>query len=111
MASLDEQRRIVKKLLDEYAQCPPSGGQIEVETVFDEARDHYQLVALGWQGARRVHGCIIHIDLKGGKVWLQHDSTDAEVAKTLVEMGVPTDRIVLGFQPEHYRRHSGFAPG
>ena len=47
--------------------------------------------------------------LRKRKVWLQHDSTDAEIAKTLVEMGIPANHIVLGFQPEHYRQHSGFA--
>lgn len=90
----------------EYA---PAHGQIEMETIFDDTQDRYQLVALGWQGKQRVHGCVIHIDLKDDKVWLQQDSTDADIATTLVEMGIPPDRIVLGFQPEHYRHHSGFA--
>ncbi len=100
---------IIKKMLETYAQSPPSCGQIEMETVFDDTRRHYQLMALGWQGKRRVHGCLIHIDLRGGKVWLQHDSTDAEIARTLVDMGIPADHIVLGFHPESVRRHSGFA--
>lgn len=58
---------IIKKLLETYAQSPPSCGQIEMETVFDDTRRHYQLMALGWQGKRRVHGCLIHIDLRGEK--------------------------------------------
>lgn len=109
MAGIDDYREIVKQLLRDYAQYPPSNGQIELETIFDESQDRYQLVALGWRGKKRIHGCLIHIDLKGDKVWLQHDSTDAEIAKTLVEMGIPANHIVLGFQPEHYRQHSGFA--
>lgn len=80
-----------------------------METIFDEPHDRYQLVAIGWQGNRRVHGCVIHIDLKGEKVWIQHDSTDADIANTLVEMGIPAEHIVLGFQPEHYRQRTGFA--
>ncbi len=109
MAGMNEYRKIVKTLLTEYAQHSPSDGLIEVETIFDDSQDRYELIALGWQGKRRVHGCIIHVDLRGEKVWLQHDSTDAEIAKTLVERGIPVDRIVLGFQPEHYRQRSGFA--
>jgi hypothetical protein len=80
-----------------------------MQTIFDEKQDRYQLVALGWQGKRRVHGCVIHVDIKGDKVWLQHDSTDAEIAQTLVERGIPADHIVLAFQPKHYRQHTGFA--
>jgi len=95
--------------MEEYAQHPPVCGQIDLETVFDTEQDRYQLVALGWHGKRRVHGCLIHIDMKGGKVWLQHDSTDAEIAKALVEMGIPQEDIVLGFYPEHWRRYTDFA--
>jgi hypothetical protein len=109
MDRIEEYRKVVKQLLYEYAGHKHATGQIETETIFDESQDRYQLIALGWQGKRRVHGCIIHIDLKGDKVWIQHDSTDAEIAKTLVEKGIPTNHIVLGFQPEHYRRLSGFS--
>ncbi len=109
MARVEDYRDIVKQLLVEYAEHPPIGGGIDMETIFDETRDHYQLVALGWQSKRRVHGCVIHIDIKGNKVWLQHDSTDADIAQTLIERGIPANHIVLGFQPEHYRKLSGFA--
>ncbi len=109
MGRINEYRGIVKQLLQEYSQYPPAGGDIEMETIFDEARGHYQLMAMGWQDRRRVHGCVIHIDIKDDKIWLQHDSTDAEIARLLVERGIPAEHIVLGFQPEHYRQHSGFA--
>jgi hypothetical protein len=109
MGRVTAYREIVKQLLKEYAQHPPANGEIELETIFDEKQDRYQLIALGWQGKRRVHGCLIHIDLKDDKVWLQHDSTDAEIAKSLVEMGIPAGDIVLAFYPEHRRQYTGFA--
>lgn len=102
-------RAIVRRLIEEHAQCPPAHGQIEMEPVFDTEKDHYELVVLGWQGERRVHACLIHIDIKGDKVWLQHDSTDAEIAKALVEAGIPQEDIVLGFPPERWRQYTGFA--
>ncbi|XOF32227.1 MAG: XisI protein [Candidatus Electrothrix sp. YB6] len=109
MAVKEECQGVIKSILAEYARHRPSGGEIEMETIFDDAQGRYQLVAVGWQGKKRVHGCLIHIDLKDEKVWLQHDSTDAEIARQLVEQGISADQIVLGFQPERYRRHSGFA--
>jgi hypothetical protein len=109
MDRLENYRTIIKRTLQEYAQVRPVGGTIEMETVFDETRDHYELLALGWQGKRRVHGSIVHIDIKDGKVWLQHDSTDVAFAEQLVENGIPTEQIVLGFQPEQIRQYSGFA--
>ncbi|MCS6861409.1 MAG: XisI protein [Abditibacteriales bacterium] len=109
MDRVDTYREIIRQVLEEYAQYPPAYGQMEMETIFDTERDHYELVALGWQGKRRVHACLIHIDIRGDKVWLQHDSTDAEIAKALVEKGIPQEDIVLGFHPEHWRQYTGFA--
>ena len=109
MARIENYRKIVKELLVEYAQYPPASGEVEMETIFDETQDRYELVALGWQGKRRVHGSVIHIDIKDGKVWLQHDSTDAKIAQILVEKGIPAEHIVLGFQPRHYRQHTDYA--
>lgn len=103
------QRKIVMELLEEYAQYPPAYGQIEMETIFDVEQDRYQLVAIGWEESRRVHGCLVHIDILGDKVWLQHDSTDAEIANELVARGIPRERIVLGFCPERHRQYTGFS--
>ncbi len=108
MAGIKKYRKTVKELLHDYAH-PPSHGEIDTVTIFDESQDRYQLVALGWQGKKRVHGCIIHIDIKGDKVWLQHDGTDAEIAMSLVEKGIPKNHIVLGFHPENIRKHTDFA--
>lgn len=52
---------------------------------------------------------IIYIDSKGDKVWLQHNMTDQKIAEALVELGIPKDRIVLGFQPPYARQYTGFA--
>jgi len=68
-----------------------------MEIIFDDPQGRYQLVAFGWQGKKRVHGCLIHIDLKNEKVWLQHDSTDAEIAQQLGERGIPADHQPAGF--------------
>ena len=109
MGGVIEYRESIKQILQEYASYPPSVGDIDMQTIFDDKQNRYQLMALGWQGKKRVHSCVIHIDIIGDKVWLQHDSTDAEIARQLVERGIPADHIVLGFQPEHYRQYSEFA--
>jgi len=30
-------------------------------------------MAMGWDSARRNHGCIVHIDIIDGKLWVQED--------------------------------------
>ena len=109
MATLEDYKQTIKQVLEEYAQYDPVGDEIEMETIFDDDQGRYELVALGWQNKRRVHGSVIHIDMKADKVWLQHDSTDADIANLLVERGIPPEHIVLAFHPPHYRQHTGFA--
>ena len=52
----------------------------EVQTIFDAEHDHYQLLYVGWRGNKREFGCILHLDIKDGKIWIQHDGTEEGIA-------------------------------
>jgi hypothetical protein len=104
-------RELIEDLLREYSAFKPSYGEVEVETIIDPVQGHYQLMNVGWHGQRRVHGCVMHIDVKDGKIWIQHDGTEDGVANRLVAAGVPKDEIVLGFQSPFQRRHTEFSVG
>lgn len=111
MDRLNNYGRIVKRILDEHARFKPAVGEIESEVVCDEAGGHYELMSLGWEGIRRVHGSHIHIDIRDGKVWIQYDGTHDGVADELVEADIPREHIVLGFKHPEIRPHTGFAVG
>lgn len=109
MDKMSEYRTIVRQLILKYAQYKPVNGQIETEAVIDEERGHYEVMEVGWQGERRVHSSIIHIDIIGDKVWLQHDGTNAVIADELIAAGIPQEAIVLGFRLPRLRQYTGFA--
>ncbi len=109
MDEVSTYRRIIRSLIEDYARTPPSVGEIEVETIFDEAKDHYELSYSGWDGHRRIHGYVLHLDIRDGKIWIQHDGTYDGIANALVEAGIPRDRIVLAFKPPDIRQYTGFA--
>ncbi len=111
MAAISEYARIVGELIREYAGHKPSYGDIDVEAFIDVEKGHYQIMHVGWQDQRRVHGTTLHIDLIGEKVWIQHDRTDPGIARELVEAGIPREAIVLGFRPPDVRPHTGYAVG
>ena len=96
MDRVDQYRQAVCRILEEYARYPVSHGQIKTEVIVDREKDHYELLHVGWDGPRRVHGAVIHIDIIDGRVWIQHDGTESGVAEELVQAGVPRDAIVLG---------------
>lgn len=111
MDRAEHYRMIVRRILEEYARYKPSHGSIDTELIVDEQRDHYELMHVGWDGPRRVHGCVIHLDIRDGKVWVQYDGTNRPVAEELVEAGIPREDIVLGFHPAEVRHHTAFAVG
>lgn len=109
MDPIDEYRDIVKQIITDYARFRPSYGDIDSEVVLDDQRDHYELLRVGWQGARRVHNTLIHVDIIDDKVWIQYDGTEDGIADDLMEAGIPQQRIVLAFHPQQERPYTGFA--
>ena len=93
-----------------YAKPSPNQQKgIEEQLLFDTERDHYQVLALGWEKGRRVYFCVLHLDIRNGKIWLQENSTDFDIIAVLEEKGVPKSDIVLGFQPEDVRGMTEYA--
>ncbi len=109
MARVEEYRTFVEKIIKEYGSYKPSYGDVEVQTVFDRENDHYQLLNVGWVKNERIRGCVLHLDIKNGKVWIQHDGTEEGVAHELVALGVPQEDIVLAFHAPYKRQFTGFA--
>ena len=77
--------------------------------VLDEQNDHYHLLTVGWHHNERIRGTILHIDIKDGKIWIQHDGTEIGIANELVEMGIPKEAIVLAFHAPYRRQFTEFA--
>lgn len=111
MDRVDEYRELVRRLLLEQATIRPAYGDLEMQTILDEERGHYLLMCLGWEGNRRVRGPVLQIDLKGSKIWIQHDGTEEGFANSLVAAGVPKGDIVLAYHAPSLRPLTGFATG
>jgi XisI protein len=111
MADIKEYRKNVQDLLKEihsYGATNSSRG-IEEQVVFDTEHDHYILIDVGWEQKQHVYGSIIHIDIKDGKIWIQRNNTEIDLADRLIEMGVSKENIVIGFQSPFMRQFSGYA--
>lgn len=108
MDTVTRYREIVQRLIEEYARYKPSHGEIDIEIVIDPRRDHYELLHVGFDGLRRVHGTVLHVDIRGEKIWIQYDGTDRPLAEELVRAGVPREAVVLAFYPPEVRPHTDF---
>jgi len=109
MGSGTAERELVEAILEEYTRVPYAHGDVGFETVFDREQDRYLLMLVGFEGSKRVHGCLIHVDIVDGKFWIQRDGTEYGVARELLDRGVPHDRIVLAFHAPESRKYGEFA--
>ncbi len=99
-------QKILKTRTENYSQR-----DTETHLIFDQERDRYQVLHIGWQDMTRVFGCIIYIEIKDGKIWIERDGTEIGVANELVEAGVPKTDIVLAFYAPYRRQYTEFAVG
>ncbi|MEO3706715.1 element excision factor XisI family protein [Trichormus azollae] len=60
-------------------------------------------------GDRRVYGCVLHLDIKKGKIWIEQNMTEMRVAQELLERGVGKEDIMLGFQTPGMRTYTDYA--
>ncbi len=116
--AVEQYRQIIQQLILERAQRRSAlrssaslspQEEIETQAILDTERDHYLLLHTGWRDNRRTHGCSLHLDIKDGKIWIQHDGTEVGIATQLLELGVPSSDIVLAFHSPYMRQFTEFA--
>ena len=109
MDPVNDDRAIIRNVLRPYADIRYAYGDIRNEVVFDDENARYLVVSQGRMGKKRVHGCLLHVEIIGGKIWIQRDGTEDGIAGELLEAGIPKDRIVLGFWDAEARKLGEFA--
>jgi hypothetical protein len=107
MDRLTYYRTLVKQLITKYVSHKKNN-TCEIQLVFDEERDHYLWLDIGWNGSKRIYHSVIHLDIKDGKIWLQQNLTDLNPAEDLIELGVARNDIVLGLQPPYKRSFTNY---
>ncbi len=111
MANLNKYREVIQNLITEiygYNQSDTDSGVVS-QVVFDTNHNHYLLIDVGWEEKQFVHETIIHITIRGDKVWIQLNNTDIYLAERLVEEGIPKEKIVLGLHSPFMRQATGYA--
>jgi len=109
MDRLDTYRQIIKETLSQYTLIPYAYGDIQSKLVSDPDADSYLLMTIGWDDDKRIHGCLVHIEIINGKIWIQRDGTEYGITSELEKAGIPKSDIVLGFHVPEIRPHTGYA--
>lgn len=107
--NIEHCREIIRDILLALTERRYANADVTNEAVFDEGRDRYLVVSAGWEGNRRVYHSLVHLDIVGGKVWIQRDGTEDGIGYELEAAGIPKSDIVPAFHPENVRPHTGYA--
>jgi hypothetical protein len=103
MDTLNKYRQIIEKILTEYAAIPYAYGDLKTQVIIGKDFDQYLLITQGWENDVRVHGCLVHLEIIDGKIWVQRDGIEDGIANELFLAGIPKEDIVLGFHPPEIR--------
>ena len=110
MEKLEHYRHIVQDVLKTIANIPYYTPEIVHEAVFDTVNDRYLIMSIGWkQPTYRLHFCLVHVDIRDGKIWIQRDGTEDGIAYDLEEAGIPKSDIMLAFHSASVRPYTGYA--
>lgn len=87
----------IKQLLSEYESLTTDCSTIE--TIFDDVQMRYIVLRIGWNGQKRIHLCLVHIDMKDDMVIIQANNTEDMLDEELVALGIPHEKIHPGILP------------
>ena len=108
---INKYAELTQKILKEKASYRCANPNVEVQTVFDRDTNRYLMLHVGWRGESRIYGCVLHIEIKNGKIWIQQDGTEDGVANDFIAAGVPKQDIVIGWHYPPVRQYTEFAVG
>ncbi len=112
MDKLDLYRQLIQQSLEKRSKLRSKNDPVESQTIFDPQSDRYLLINVGWKNSNtRIYGCVLHVDIRDGKIWVQHDGTEDAIADQLVTLGVPKQDIVLAYHAPYVRQYTEYAIG
>ena len=109
MDTVKKYQEIIINLLSDFTSKGLANPGLEKQLIADNERNRFQVIVFGWENRDKlVNSVLIHLEIKDGKIWIQQNWTEVEIAKELMDKGVPKSDIVLVFLPEYMRADTEF---
>lgn len=70
---------------------------VKPHPIIDREHNDYLLLWRGWNNDEYTHAIMFHAQVIRNKIWIHEDHTDIDLKQLLVENGVASNDIVLGF--------------
>lgn len=94
-------QKCIKELLSQYTRLNTPETKIVLN--FDDERKTYLVMRVGWfERYKRIHRCLVHIEICGDIVVIQANNTEDPLDSDPIALGIPKDKIRLGFIPSDF---------
>ena len=97
MEKIKEYQKKIKKILEAYIDSDQSNPNEEIYLVADDVKMHYLVYHNSWNHSSRSYGCILHVRIKNGKIYVEYDGTDVGFADIFVEALQVAHRLARDF--------------
>jgi hypothetical protein len=98
----------IHKVLADYESIGKDD-PVPLIAVCDDNAGRYALVCYGDDGDEYCGYCVVYLEIKNDKIWIQFDHLEEGIASDLVREGISKQQIVLGFREPKLRPYTGFA--
>jgi XisI protein len=107
MDKVKHYQQILHETVTRHASFQPANGNIKTYAVVDEASNNYMVIDAGWSDkGRRIYDVTLHFRLESETLFVERDTTDAEVVRELLERGIDKNDIVLAFNEAPFQKLS-----
>ncbi|MEM1326727.1 MAG: element excision factor XisI family protein [Bacteroidota bacterium] len=110
MDKVNQLHQVILRLLEEYTashsqddDCSP------YHLVVDEGAKRYVLFEMGFHQRSFYHITLFHLTIQDDKIWIFEDKSEDRLTELLLDKGVSSGEIVLGYFSEAYRAFTDFA--
>lgn len=98
----------LQRFIDMGKDTRPSHN-VEDQAIFDEKRDRYLVMVIGWSNRKRTYFPVFQIDIINSKIWVQQNMSDYDIVGKLELKGIPRADIVLAFHAPSVRKFTEYA--
>ena len=109
MDNTEQLRDAIFSVFKVWEEFPSSLSQFRIQGVCDTANDRYTLTHVDFDNDRFRSSLLANMEIRDGKIWILTDNTESGIGDELAALGIPKDRIVLGFYPTSVRAQGEFA--
>ena len=94
MDTLVKYDRVIESALQSHANIASDRDQIDYQVIVDAERKNFLLMTIGWEDHRRIHHCLVHVQIIDDKIWIQRDGIEGSITADLEEARIPKHKII-----------------